>query len=167
MVKESGLSNKQARFVEEYLLDLNATAAAKRAGYADSTAEKRAPLWVGKSRERCPDSYLAVWDAVDAAKAERSERVQVTQDQVIAELAKLGFCTAEEAKEWKDLGFTFHLSTKTKALELLGRHMGLFTDRIEIPDSGGVLRVPETADPDAWERAAAKQQAALVRKQHG
>lgn len=83
------MTAKQALFVEEYLVDLNATAAAKRAGYADSTAEKQASLWVpglGKSRDACPENYRSVWDAIERAKAERRERVEIEADTVLREL---------------------------------------------------------------------------------
>lgn len=166
------LSAKQARFVEEYLLDLNATAAARRAGYAESTATKRAPLWVGKSRDRCPDSYLAVWDTVQAAKEERAKRNKLTQERILEELAALGFIDLSNIVEVVDGKLKVKdaatlMTSKTKSLELLGRHFGMFTDRIEIPNSGGVLRVPATADAKDWDEKAKAQQAALARRQDG
>ncbi len=88
-MKTMALTPKQARFVEEYSVDLNAAQAAIRAGYARSTAEKKAPCWVGKSRDLStqPD----IWDAVNAAIEARSERTKVKADQVVGELARLGF----------------------------------------------------------------------------
>ena len=83
------LTPKQARFVEEFLVDLNATQAAIRAGYARSTAEKKAPCWVGKSRDLSPQPEI--WDAVEEAKAKRSERTEIKQDRVLQELALLAF----------------------------------------------------------------------------
>ena len=46
--KERGLTPKQRRFVEEYLIDLNATAAAQRAGYSEKTADRIGPDLLGK-----------------------------------------------------------------------------------------------------------------------
>ncbi|WP_417329182.1 terminase small subunit [Halomonas cupida] len=83
------LTARQSRFRDEYLLDLNATKAALRAGFAKSTAEKKAPLWVGKSRESCPDNMKHVWDAVDKAMQERSERVQIDADYVLRRLVEI------------------------------------------------------------------------------
>ena len=76
------LTGKQARFVEEYLIDLNATQAAIRAGYSKRTAEWQGPQLLGKTH---------VATAIGAAKKARSERTEITQDKVLAEYAKLAF----------------------------------------------------------------------------
>ncbi|MBY6029990.1 terminase small subunit [Halomonas sp. DP8Y7-1] len=83
------LTPRQSRFRDEYLIDLNATKAALRAGFAKSTAEKKAPLWVGKSRESCPPSMRHVWDAVNEARAERSERTKIDADYVLHRLVEI------------------------------------------------------------------------------
>lgn len=83
------LTARQSLFVQEYLIDLNATRAAKRAGFADSTAEKKAPLWVGKSRDSCPPGMRHVWDAVDEAMRARSERIQADADYVLRRLVEI------------------------------------------------------------------------------
>jgi phage terminase small subunit len=75
-------TDRQRRFVEEYLVDLNATQAAIRAGYAPTTANNNAYL-IFKSP--------AVRAAVEAAIAARAARVRITQDRVIEELAALAF----------------------------------------------------------------------------
>lgn len=85
------LTARQSRFVEEYLIDLNATQAAIRAGFAASTADKQAPLWVGKNRDSCPANRRHIWDAVHEAIQERSKRTQVAADDVIAQLVRMGF----------------------------------------------------------------------------
>lgn len=81
-------NDKEAMFIQLLLADpkLNPTNAAKGAGYAKSTAEKKAPMWVGKSRESCPKDKLHVWDAVQQAKAERIERTQVDADYLLKRL---------------------------------------------------------------------------------
>jgi phage terminase small subunit len=72
------LLNKQERiFVDSYLLTMNAAHAAKAAKYADSTADKKAPLWVGKSRGKCPKAKQHVWDAVKAALKARSDETKI------------------------------------------------------------------------------------------
>ena len=76
------LTEKQARFVAEYLVDLNATQAAIRAGYSEKTAEV-----IGYENLRKPQ----IAEAINHAKAVRSERTEITQDMVLRELAKIAF----------------------------------------------------------------------------
>ena len=76
------MTNKQARFVEEYLIDLNATQAAIRAGYSPNTAQE-----IGAENLKKP----MIKAAVDAAMAERSTRTGVNQDRVVRELARIAF----------------------------------------------------------------------------
>lgn len=78
----ASLSAKQERFVEEYLVDLNATQAAIRAGYSKKSAHVQGPRLLGNAR---------VSTAIASAKADRSRRSEITQDMVLAELAKVGF----------------------------------------------------------------------------
>ena len=76
------LTAKQRRFVEEYLIDLNATQAAIRAGYSRKTAGQ-----IGDENLKKPQ----IAAAVQAAQAERSARTQITQDRVLQELARIAF----------------------------------------------------------------------------
>jgi phage terminase small subunit len=76
------LTPKQERFVEEYLIDLNATQAAIRAGYSQRTAAS-----IGEENLRKPE----ISAAIHAAKAARSERTGITQDRVLQELARIAF----------------------------------------------------------------------------
>lgn len=87
MPKAKTLTGKELRFVDEYLIDLNAAAAGKRAGYADSTAEKKCPMWVVTSRDSCPANKRHIWDAVNRAKVKRSERTKVDADWLLMRLA--------------------------------------------------------------------------------
>ncbi len=82
MAKGRDLTPKQKRFVEEYLLDLNATQAAVRAGFSEKNADKIGPALIGKSRVKA-----AVQSALDA----RSLRTETTADEVIRELRILAF----------------------------------------------------------------------------
>ncbi len=68
------LTPRQTRFVDEYLIDLNATQAAIRAGYSAKNADKIGPELLGKTR---------VSAAIAEAQAKRSERVSVSQDDVV------------------------------------------------------------------------------------
>lgn len=88
-MKSPRLTAKQSQFVEEYLIDLNATQAAIRAGYAESTANKQASLWVGKTRESCPEKMRHVWDSVQVAKGDRMERTQIDADYVLQRMIEI------------------------------------------------------------------------------
>jgi phage terminase small subunit len=70
------VSPKQQRFIDEYLVDLNATQAAIRAGYSPRTAEK-----IGSENIRKPE----IAAAIGAAQAERAQRTAITADRVLAE----------------------------------------------------------------------------------
>ena len=76
------LTAKRQAFVDEYLVDLNATQAAIRAGYSKKTAAQ-----IGEQNLR----KLEISSAIDSAKEARSERTQITSDMVVTELAKLAF----------------------------------------------------------------------------
>jgi phage terminase small subunit len=76
------LTQKQQRFVEEYLIDLNATQAAIRAGYSKNSASEQAYDLLRKPQ---------IEAAVAEQRAKQSERCRVKADDVIAELVKIGF----------------------------------------------------------------------------
>ena len=144
------MTKKQKRFVEEYLIDLNATQAAIRAGYSPDSAKE-----IGSENLTKPD----IAKAVDQAIAERSRRTGVNADRVVRELAKIAFVNAGEVvdldtallmdkisdddmaaiqsvkvKTFGEDGVEreVKLADKLKALELLGKHLGLFKDKVEI-----------------------------------
>jgi phage terminase small subunit len=157
----SKLGKKQALFVKEYLQDLNATQAAIRAGYSAKTAHD-----IGWENLRKPVIAAAI--AVEMEK--RSERLEISADRVVAELAKLSFAnmldymrvghggnptldfsalTRDQAaalsevtvEEYTDghgeeaLGVKrvkFKLADKLAALNSLGRHLGIFNDKLEL-----------------------------------
>lgn len=85
-------TDKQARFVAEYLVDLNATQAAIRAGYSAKTAYSQG------------DRLLKNVE-VAAAVAERQKsiagKLEITQERVVAELAKIGFADIRKVVNWK------------------------------------------------------------------
>ena len=107
------LTPKQARFVEEYLVDLNATAAAKRAGYSEKTAEQQGYQLLQKS---------SVQQAVTKAKESRSERIGITQDEVIQGLKKEATLEGDGSSH----------SARVAAWAQLGRHLGMFNDKLNL-----------------------------------
>ena len=106
------LTAKQERFVAEYLIDLNATQAAIRAGYSEKTAQM-----IGSENLSKP----MIADAVAAAQAKRSERTEVTQDYVLAVITE----TIERCQQPAD----HNPAAVLKGAELLGRHLAMFTDK--------------------------------------
>lgn len=89
----AGLTPRQERFVEEYLVDMNGTQAAIRAGYSARTANEQASRLLANA---------SVSEAVARAKAERSARIGLTQDRVIEELAAIAFARMPDFAEWGD-----------------------------------------------------------------
>lgn len=85
------LKDKQARFVEEYLIDLNATQAAIRAGYSEATAYSQGQRLL---------KNVEVEKALSEAMKKRSERTEITQDMVLRELAKIGFSDIRKVVKW-------------------------------------------------------------------
>lgn len=81
------LTEKQARFVAEYLVDLDATKAAKRAGYSEKTAYS-----IGFENLRKPEIREAIQEAMDA----RAKRTGITQDRVLQELARIAFANGTD-----------------------------------------------------------------------
>lgn len=144
------LSPKQARFVAEYLIDLNATQAAIRAGYSPRTAYA-----IGAENLTKPDIAAAIM----AAQADRAKRVQIDQDRVLLELARIGFSSMRDFATWgsqsislrdstaltddqvacvAELGakpgkfgseLRFKLHDKVAALGMIARHLGMFVEQ--------------------------------------
>lgn len=147
------LRPKQAVFVQEYLIDLNATQAAIRAGYSVKTAQQ-----VGSQNL----SKLVIQAALQEAMAARADRTEVTADQVVKELALIGFANMADYADWGPEGVKlkaagnlpegaaaavaevsehstestrtvrFKLHDKLGALNILAKHLGMFMERKEI-----------------------------------
>lgn len=144
------LNEKQKRFVSEYIIDLNAKQASIRAGYSPKGAEPQASRLLSNAKIQ-----------VEIAKAmeDRGKRTGITQDRVLAELSAIAFAkatdyvevdddgsvkikpTAELTEEQKKAiasikeganGIEIKLTDKTKALEMLSRHLGLFNDKLNV-----------------------------------
>lgn len=168
------LTVKQQAFVDEYLIDLNATQAAIRAGYSEKTAGS-----TGSENLQKPE----IAEAIQKAVAKRSERTEITADNVLKELAKIGFAnmddfirTTDEGDAYVDLSeltrdqaaaiseitvedykdgrgddardirkVKFRLNDKRAALVDIGRHLNMFVDRKELTGpNGGPLEIAET-----------------------
>lgn len=130
------LPPKQQRFVEEYLKDLNAAAAYVRAGYkaknGDVAAANAARL-IGNDR---------VAAAVQEATAARSKRNQIDADWVLKRLVRnvrrASTVVAVLDREGNPTGeYRYEGNVVNKALELIGKHIGMFTDKVELSGPGG------------------------------
>jgi len=86
------LNPQQTQFVAEYLIDLNATQAAIRAGYSEDTAYSQGGRLL---------KHVEVGKAIADAMAERSVRTRVTADRVLTELARIGFSDIRAAVAWR------------------------------------------------------------------
>lgn len=136
--KPARLTPKQEAFVREYLVDLNATQAAIRAGYSAKTANVAGARLLANAK---------VAEAVAEAKTKRAERVQVTADWVLERLVE-NVDRAMQAepvrdREGNETGeYVYAGAVANKALELLGKHLGLFTDRVDVTSKGERLPAP-------------------------
>ena len=108
----ANLTPKQQRFVEEYLIDLNATQAAIRAGYSEKTAKE-----IGSENLTKPN----IAKAIQEAQENLSNKTQLTVDMVVQGLLK-------EAQDYAE-GST--QSARVSAWAHLGKHLGMFKDKIE------------------------------------
>lgn len=132
------LTDKQKEFVRQYLVDLNATQAAIRAGYSMKTAYRQGADLLQKTSIR---------EAIEKAQAKRARRVEVTQDYVLSNLVEVVERTMQRAPVTDRKGeqvtdeegravWTFDAKNANRALELLGKHLGIFTDKIRAEVSG-------------------------------
>jgi phage terminase small subunit len=158
----SMLTPRQQRFVEEYLVDLNATQAAIRAGYSRKTAQEQSSRLL---------LNVMVAAAVATAQAKRSERTAVTADLVLAELAKLGFANmADYMKAGPDgepyLDFASLTRDQAAALQevTVETFMVAGEDREDLEDQphGGALRRPAGREVRRVKFKLADKRAALV-----
>lgn len=160
------MTPRQELFVEHYLADpeFNGERAALKAGYSPKTAKTMASLNLRKPH---------IAEAIRAALAKRAERIEITQDMVVRELAAIAFSdprrffdadgTLKAPKDWDDVTAAAlsaieneeiyegrgeareHIGTtrkvkrwdKVKALELLGRHLGMWNDKLQLGNTGG------------------------------
>jgi phage terminase small subunit len=122
------ITPKQKRFVEEYLVDLNATQAAIRAGYSARTAEQQGPRLLGN---------VEIAAAVQTAQEARSQRLRLTQDDVLRGLHR-------EAT-WMGDGSSH--SARVAAWGLLAKHLGMLERRPQFGENDQVFTIAITNGP--------------------
>lgn len=171
------LNDRQRRFVEEYLKDLNATQAAIRAGYSARSAKQTADAMLSKP-------HIAA--AVAQAMQERSQRTEVDVDYVLKRMVEIdqmdvldilnddmslkpvsdwprvwrqylsGFDLAEmfegrgEDRDMVGILKKIKWPDKVRNLELLGRHLGMFPTKVEMTGKGGGPIQQVTMDKDEF-----------------
>jgi len=156
------LTDKQENFIREYLVDLNATQAAIRAGYSVKTAYSQGQRLL---------KNVEIQVAIEEAMNNREKRTEVTQDMVVQQLAKIAFADIKDSVEWDDengirikpseevdgtilasvsetefkgaVTKEIKFNDRMRALEMLGRHLGMFKDKIEHSGSVGVQIVDD------------------------
>lgn len=155
------LTPKQQRFVEEYLIDLNATQAAIRAGFSPRTANEQGVRLLAN---------ISIKSAIDRALAERSRKTGINAALVLEELALLARADMADCinpdgslkslhdmppearraiAEYRIYGdkAIIKLHDKGKALHLLAQHLGLLIERHEVTGKdGGPIQVSRVAD---------------------
>ena len=146
------MTEKQKIFADEYLIDLNATGAYRVAYPSVKKNETAAAAAARMLRNVKVAAYI------QERMQERQKRTEITQDRVLQELAAIAFAKADDYAEIKDecvrikdteelneqqvraiagieqgkFGIKVKLNDKEKALELLGRHFGMFKDKLEV-----------------------------------
>lgn len=146
------MTEKQKIFADEYLIDLNATRAYKVAYPSVKKDETAAQAGSRMLRNVKVAAYI------QERMEERQKRTEITQDRVLEELAAIAFAKATDYAEIKGecvrtkdtdtldeqqiraiagikegkFGIELKLNDKEKALELLGRHLGMFKDKVEV-----------------------------------
>lgn len=167
------LTPKQQRFIDEYLVDLNATQAAIRAGYSAKTAGQ-----IGDENLKKPQ----IKAAIDEAMAKRTERTEIDQDYVLKTIKDTIERCAQAVPVTDAKGnpvfvktpdgqispaYKFDAFAVLKGAELLGKHLGIFIEKREltgkdgkdlVPEAPkGVLVVPGVMNEADWEKMMAKQ----------
>ena len=145
------LTPKQARFVEEYLIDLNGTQAAIRAGYSKNSARQ-----IGNENLSKP----VIAAAISTAKQERSEATKIDAEYVLQKLHQVVERCLQEVRPalhaktrqpMKDKDgntlYTFNAAGANQALALLGKHVqiGAFEDRVRHDVDEGVIEILQSA----------------------
>jgi len=153
------MTNRQAKFIHEYIIDLNATQAAIRAGFSVKAAGQVAARLLKNAN--IASEIAKMQDAL----AEKSS----IDAQWVLEKLKENHARAMQAEpildsKGKPTGeYRYDGAVANKALELIGKHIGMFVDRMDlrVNPGTGVLAVP-VLDANAWASEAKAQQAALA-----
>lgn len=155
------LTPKQERFVAEYLIDLNATQAAIRAGYSKKTAHV-----IGHETLKKPE----VAAALNAARVKASEKAELSVGWVLDRLRTVADRCMQSEPVLDKRGeavmvetptgelapaFTFQAAPANRSLELLGKHLGMFPDKVEhTGKNGGPIETTEVSEAELARRMA-------------
>ncbi len=126
--RKQALTKKQDLFCQEYLVDLNATQAAIRAGYSARTAHV-----IGQENLTKP----AIAAAVQAYMNARSKRIERKADDVLTDLQRVKTDAMKQVIDKDGNSLMANHSGALKALELEGRHLKMFTDKMEVTGANG------------------------------
>jgi phage terminase small subunit len=133
-MKSTKLTPKQEAFVREYLIDLNATQAAIRAGYSAKTAQEQSSRLLSKAM---------VVKAVQTGMDKRADKLSLTAEDVLRDI---NLVKEDAMRQNLDRDGNMNMANHAaalKALELQGRHLKLFTDRVETNIKGTLKIVSE------------------------
>ncbi len=122
------LTPKQEAFVAEYLVDLNATAAAERARYEHPN--KQGPRMLVN---------VGIAKAIASAQVKRSERIEITQDYVLTAIK-------DTIEQYRGGGEGSNPNAVLKGAELLGRHLAMFTDKAVVDVNHGLQSPAEIVE---------------------
>lgn len=135
-------SLKHERFCNEYTIDFNATQAATRTGYSEKSARVQGSKLL---------TNPAILSRVRELQAEQVERLAITSDWVLLKLTEVveKAMRAKAVEKWDytekclvETGeYVFDSQGANKALELVGKHLSMFTDKVE--HSGGVVIIDD------------------------
>ena len=117
------LNPKQQLFVQEYLVDMNATQAAIRAGYSEATAHSQGPRLL---------EHAEVRKEIEKGQAERAARIQINAQWVLEKAVEVHTLAKESG----------NLSAANKSLELIGKHIGVQAFK-ELIEHSGTLNIAE------------------------
>lgn len=112
MHRPLALNAKQQRFVNEYLIDLNATQAAIRAGYKADNADVTGPRLLGN---------VGVAAAIAEGQAKVAGKLEITAEKVLRDLEEVRLLALKDGA----------YGPAAKAIELHGKHLGMFVERTE------------------------------------
>lgn len=135
------LTDKQQRFCEEYLIDLNATQAAVRAGYSEKTANREGSRLLSK---------VDIQEQIFALRANISDKLALNVEWVLTRLKEISdrCVQAEPVMVRNSEGelvpsgeYKFDSAGANKATELIGKHLGMFGDKLDVTSKGQQLKM--------------------------
>lgn len=131
------MTPKQQNFVKEYLVDLNATQAAIRAGYSAKTASRIGPELLGKT---------CIQDAVQKERDDLANRTEITQESIMADIEAIKRDAMQPVYDADGNKAMLDHKAALKACELQGKRYGMFDDRLKV--SGSVTLTLMNEFPD-------------------